>query len=182
MQDRFKFRIFDKKQKKIVTTSRHFNFGIVNGTVVSLESCPTVAGFYNKRIAKEYDDVILMQCTGIKDKNGKLIYEGDIIVIPNQYPFYDYKNEEDMKQDLNFTGGEIKGESVLNYIGIVEWIYLQWQYVYHCVNPKKRGISEGVNQGLNDFGFDETRNTCYEVIGNIYENTELLREGNNEES
>lgn len=121
----------------------------------------------------------LVQCTGLKDKHGKLIYEGDIIVIPNQYPFYDYKNKEDMKQDLNSTKGEIKGESILNYIGIVEWIYSQWQYVYHCVNPEKRGISEGVNQGLNNFGFDETRNTCYEVISNIYKNPELLSEVNN---
>ena len=117
-----------------------------------------------------------MQSTGLKDKNGKLIYENDIIIIPNQYPFYDYKDKEDMKQDLNSTEGEIKGESVLNYIGIVEWIYSQWQYVYHCVNPKKQGMSEGVNQGLDDFGFDETKNTCYEVIGNIYENPELLKE------
>lgn len=116
------------------------------------------------------------QCTSIKDKNGKLIYEGDIIVIPNQYPFYDYKNKEDMKQDLNFTKGEIKGESILNYVGVVEWIYSQWQYVYHCVNPNKQGISEGINQGLNDFGFDEAEKTCYEVIGNIYENPELLKE------
>lgn len=113
----------------------------------------------------------------MKDKNGKLIYEGDIIVIPNQYPFYDYKNKEDMKQSLNSTDGEIKGESVLNYIGIVEWIYSQWQYVYHCVNPNKRSISEGINQGLNDFGFDETENTCYEVISNIYENPEFLERG-----
>ncbi len=90
------------------------------------------------------------------------------------------KNKEDMKQDLNSTEGEIKGESILNYIGIVEWIYSQWQYVYHCVNPNKRGISEGVNRGLNDFGFDETENTCYEVIGNIYENPELLEDASND--
>nr|DAI41208.1 MAG TPA: YopX protein [Caudoviricetes sp.] len=125
-------------------------------------------------ITKDFTN--LVQCTGLKDKNGKLIFEGDIIVIPNQYPFYDYKNKEDMKQDLNSTKGEIKGESILNYVGVVEWIYSQWQYVYHCVNPSKQGISEGINRGLNDFGFDETKNTCYEVIGNIYENPELLSE------
>lgn len=159
MQDRFKFRFWDKETQTMQKSP-----------MIELRQRMTLDTIFND------DRVIFMQSTGLKDKNGKLIYEGDIIVIPNQYPFYDYKNKEDMKQDLNFTEGEIKGESILNYIGIVEWIYSQWQYVYHCVNPKKRGISEGGNQGLNDFGFDETRNTCYEVIGNIYENPELLEE------
>lgn len=117
-----------------------------------------------------------IQCTGLRDLTGKPIFEGDIIVIPHQYPFYDYKNKEDMKQDLNETQGEIKGESILNYIGIVEWIYSQWQYVYHCVNPNKKGISEGINNGLNDYGFEEGKNTYYKIIGNIYENPELLKE------
>ena len=165
MQDRFKFRY--NYNNKIYDVSA-IDFTRSRGEIVSLDKMETL-------ICK-LDLNNLIQCTGLKDKNGKLIYESDIIVIPNQYPFYDYKNKEDMKQDLNSTEGEIKGESILNYIGFVEWIYSQWQYVYHCVNPKKRGISEGVNQGLNDFGFDETKNTCYEVIGNIYENPELLKE------
>lgn len=171
MQDRFKFRSYGKPNSIIEGMQNIYTFEEGEG------------GYFNVKVDKGWlsfvkeEDLKIMQCTGLKDKNGKLIYEGDIIVIPNQYPFYDYKNEEDMKQDLNFTEGEIKGESILNYIGIVEWIYSQWQYVYHCVNPNKRGISEGINQGLNDFGFDETENTCYEIIGNIYENQELLKEG-----
>ena len=159
MEDRFKFRFWDKEARTMQKSPR-----------IELRQRLSLDTIFND------DRVIFMQCTGLKDKNGKLIYEGDIIVIPNQYPFYDYKNKEDMKQNLNSTAGEIKGESILNYIGIVEWIYSQWQYVYHCVNPNKRGISEGVNRGLNDFGFDETESTCYEVIGNIYENPELLED------
>lgn len=187
MQDRFKFRAvlhqnkyeeyrLEKFSHQRVFDVMSINLGIEYSTIEIIAEYPN-----GDWAVREIDDkdIDLIQCTGLKDHNNNLIYEGDIIVIPNQYPFYDYKNKEDMKQDLNSTEGEIKGESILNYIGIVEWIYSQWQYVYHCVNPKKRGISEGVNKGLNDFGFDETRNTCYEVIGNIYENTELLREGNN---
>lgn len=170
MQDRFKFRVWLKDRSKM--SNMHSLHVGTNKAIVSSRH-GNVSIYINR-------DAILMQCTGLKDKTGKLIYEGDIIVIPNQYPFYDYKNKEDMKQSLNSTEGEIKGESVLNYIGIVEWIYSQWQYVYHCVNPNKRGISEGINQGLNDFGFDETSNTCYEIIGNIYENPELLNEVNND--
>lgn len=166
MQDRFRFRyrVFDNDDRKM-------------HDVIFLNYENNSVEWYNdnnKKRAAFIEEVPTLQCTGLKDHNNNLIYEGDIIVIPNQYPFYDYKNKEDMKQDLNSTEGEIKGESILNYIGIVEWIYSQWQYVYHCVNPKKLGISEGINQGLNDFGFDETENTCYEVIGNIYENPELL--------
>lgn len=115
----------------------------------------------------------VMQCTGLKDKNGKLIYEGDIIVIPNQYPFYDYKNKEEY-QDLNKTDGEIKGETILNYVGVVEFIFNGWQYVLNCVNPLKRGVSNGINHHLNEQGFEEDENSCYEIIGNIYENPELL--------
>lgn len=167
MQDRFRYRVFDNDDRKM-------------HDVIFLNYENNSVEWYNdnnKKRAAFIEEVPTLQCTGLKDKNAKLIYEGDIIVIPNQYPFYDYKNEEDMKQDLNSTEGEIKGESVLNYIGIVEWIYSQWQYVYHCVNPNKRGISEGINRGLNYFGFDEPENTCYEVIGNIYENPELLEIG-----
>lgn len=171
MQDRFKFRSYGRPNSIIEGMQNIYTFE------------ESKDGYFNVKVDKGWlsfvkeEDLKIMQCTGLKDKNGKLIYEGDIIVIPKQYPFYDYKNKEDMKQDFNSTEGEIKGESILNYIGIVEWIYSQWQYVYHCVNPEKRGISEGVNHGLNDFGFDETRNTCYEVIGNIYENPELLKDG-----
>lgn len=166
MQDRFRYRVFDNDDRKM-------------HDVIFLNYENNSVEWYNdnnKKRAAFIEEVPTLR-TGLKDHNNNLIYEGDIIVIPNQYPFYDYKNKEDMKQDLNSTEGEIKGESILNYIGIVEWIYSQWQYVYHCVNPNKRGISEGVNQGLNDFGFDETENTCYEVIGNIYENPELLEIG-----
>ena len=100
------------------------------------------------------DDVEVMQFTGLYDKNGKEIYEGDIIVT-EAYPFFDNQQP--------------------NYRGVVEWIYSQWQVVLHCVNVAKAGISEGINQGLNDIGLDEgERFNDVLVIGNIYENPELL--------
>ena len=108
------------------------------------------------------ENVVIEQCTGLRDKNGKLIYEGDIIVISNEYPFYDCKNTD--------------GEPVLNYIGIVKWIYNCWQYEYQCVNPKKSGISNGINNLLNEFGFDDDEFSDFEIIGNIHENPELLND------
>lgn len=168
MNDRFLLRVFDKDDNKMHDVIE-IMYREDNIVVEWLNS-------RNKKRATYLAEVPTVQCTGLKDVEGNLIYEGDVIVIPNHYPFYDYKNEEDMKQSLNETLGEIKGESVLNYVGIVENIYNSWQYVYHCVNPKKVGISEGINYLLNENGIKENENSYFKVIGNIYENPELLQE------
>lgn len=176
MLDRFKFRyVFAKDFGG--KTGICYKMPIFNLDTITDENFNKTVKSY---IDYDYKLISIEQSTGLKDKHGKLIYEGDIIVIPNQYPFYCYKNEKDKKQDLNETNGEIRGESILNYIGIVENIFNCWQYVYHCVNPARRGMNEGINKTLNDYGFDEDENSIYEVIGNIYENSELLNEVEND--
>lgn len=60
MNDRFKFRVWDNEFKKYRT-----GLGINNGLVCT----------YNDATC------ILEQCTGLRDKNGKLIYENDLIKI-----------------------------------------------------------------------------------------------------
>lgn len=85
-------------------------------------------------------NVVLMQSTGLKDKNGVEVFQGDVVV-----------HEE----------GEY------SYKGIV----LKDKYYFYI---------EGVN--INDsFSFDDISNTLIgetdlEVIGNIYENPELLEQ------
>lgn len=84
----------------------------------------------------------LMQSTGLKDKNGVEVFQGDVVV-----------HEE----------GEY------SYKGIV----LKDKYYFYI---------EGVN--INDsFSFDDISNTLIgeadlEVIGNVYENPELLEQAN----
>lgn len=153
MNDRFKFRVWDKAigEMSYDVCVGFINDGLKRDWVCADTTCGQI-DYTDNRLK----DIEIMQCTGLKDKNGNLIYEGDVIVIPNQYPFYD--------------------EGALNYIGIVENIYNSWQYVYHCVNPLKNGISEGINYLLNECGFEENENSYFEIIGNIYENKELLND------
>ena len=82
------------------------------------------------------NDGVLLQYTGLKDKDGKEIYEGDVVRIwadPKDYNGY-------------------KGH---NYIGVVEWDEFILGFI----------LSDG--HGLKDFEF-------IEIVGNIYENPELL--------
>lgn len=122
-----KFRAWDKKLKtmldvslidfkKRVLVGEHWKFGETN--------------FIN------FDEVELMQSTGLKDKNGKEVFVGDIIKCTRGCPHEVYLVKE--------YGG--------TYIGGMPAIYL-------------KGIREG-------YAWTEHE----EILGNVYENPELLED------
>jgi len=82
----------------------------------------------------------IMQCTGLNDKNGKEIYEGDIIKF--QWPNEDY----DLAKIIFIRGGFMAN----------------------------RLAEDGVDNIMLSIA---CRNS--EIIGNVYENPELLKESNN---
>lgn len=91
----------------------------------------------NDYITVSPDEIELMQSTGLKDKNGKEIFEGDIV---------DYKGRE----------------------AVVKWHGSYASFIYRFVDGLQERVSE----------WDPLFLACYhfEVIGNIYENPELLED------
>lgn len=85
------------------------------------------------------DDYILMQSTGLKDKNGVEIYEGDIVKVTN-HPF---QKKEDS------AGIEIDGDYLIGWSDH-NLTWLAGDLLLYQLKP------------------------YIEVIGNIYENPELL--------
>lgn len=88
------------------------------------------------------ENIILMQSTGLRDKNGKEIFEGDIVKVT------------DGDERTNFPDGGIG--TICGLDEIFMW-YIDGQ----------------VHNGL----FDISQEYYIEVIGNIYENPELLEVG-----
>lgn len=85
----------------------------------------------------------ICQCTGLKDKNGRLIWENDICDRKEQYP------------------------------EIVKYCNGDWTLDYSYVSNKKSGAN------YCNLGFYTEERKCVEVIGNIFDNPELLESEEN---
>ena len=138
-----KFRAWDK-ENRIMSMVRHMNFYSLNGGAdVDL----TVDSDEEEWLTEP--DFELMQYTGLKDKNGKEIYEGDIVLVPNTPTMSDPMGEPSFCPIVHESGsfGYLQGFMFESFIGL---------YGHGCTQADEE-----------------------EVIGNIYENPELL-EGNHD--
>ena len=125
MQDRFKFRAWHKPTKQLFNVYSYSNDYVFGDNLNGIGTMLNPA---------QFEACDLMQCTGLKDRNGKLIYEGDILQQPQ-----------------------------LPHKVVCEW-YKDGYWLNGFMNGAKREL--------------RNMHKWYEVIGNIYENPELLEEEN----
>lgn len=107
------------------------------------------------------------QYTGLNDKNGKKIFEGDIIKAKHYYRGELNDNEFLEKKIRNAYGKNIEDNGLYN-----EHTYLRNYIVEYS---SKKGAWIGRN-GSDQHPLISLKNVfhCGEVIGNIYDNPELL--------
>lgn len=151
MQDRFKFRVWETVSKQM-----HYNDFTVTATgyIAALKPLFRPDGtpyndefVFNQRELDFDKDNVLMQCTGKRDCNENLIYENDIV--------------------------RLTAKNGMKFDYLVK--YKNYQFILEYINGKLKGTK------ARDFykEYAQTRSLYehgYKVIGNFYENKELLDE------
>ena len=106
---------------------------------------------------ENYITIADRQYTGLKDKNGKEIYEGDILETPYEYNGSEYTNQDD---EAGLYRGKIHYRPSK---GFIQTHVIMFDDYEEADTWSKRGDLE-------------IRSSYTKVIGNIYESPELLEE------
>ena len=144
MNDRFKFRVYvnenEEYPEKIGYIDTEDFYVYPDGDI----------GFFNADY--DYAEYVIEQCTGLKDKNGKLIYEGDILLVEA----LDWKKKEGWEAERVKTYWSVEYKSYWNQCGFM-------------VFGKNRRFHKPLTRTV-------IFNSEAIIIGNIHDNPELLKE------
>lgn len=148
-----KYRVWDKELqtmldvslidfKKGVLVGEHWEFGETN--------------------SMSFDEIVLMQSTGLFDRNGKEIFEGDILKFNDEWAEYCHEG---------YVDGSVEG---INFVEVVRgeacFEFGKTRY------PESSLFIRMEDERLTFAELIKSRDFEFEIIGNIYENQEILKE------
>ena len=111
----------------------------------------------SNKVIYSFEDVEFMENTGMKDKNGKYIYVGDIVKFDDEFPTWDYEGEISACDGFNVA--IVTKEK--NFITLTNF------------QADDGGLEEMLY--TRDLIISELNFEDFEVIGNRYENEELVQ-------
>ena len=163
MNREIKFRAWLKEEKKMVIVE---TIDFTDKSMQYLEKNEIIDAYLLRRVI--FDDIDLMQYTGLKDENSKEIYEGDILLSVNENGVF--------LQEIGFGGDEREYTEFLDGFKIVNGYALEYDVTFSELKEFTKNIILKNNIPYENDGIDDFLYDGWWVIGNIYENKNLLEE------
>jgi uncharacterized phage protein (TIGR01671 family) len=151
MTREIKFRAWDNYSKSFINDDEYL-IGL-DGKFYRMDFYSGIENYEDGNLIwNELDNITLSQFTGLLDKNGKEIYEGDIVEYIERLPIFPEKR----LSLVQFIGGNV---DYANNFLISPFVNIgSFNYETNCITGTLNNPKESI------------------VIGNIYENPELLTE------
>jgi uncharacterized phage protein (TIGR01671 family) len=164
--NRFNFRAWQKDMGMIIYPKKYYAPKYNDGHMAEMYN---IEENEYHTINDNDDNFILMQSTGLLDKNDKEIFEGDIIEliwgVESQY--------ENGGINRQF---KVLCEIVIGYQGVHNWWYYDGSLCFKPVNITKKEFKKMEMSEPRRFCQFDPRGNAWErkIIGNVYENFNLL--------